>query len=421
MAIPIKKNMLKLETIQNMALRLALGLYPHTSSDRTRKLAGVVPISERIAKATVKYYTRIQSYGEQHPIFTLCIGSARQQNKIGIASWQAFSALCPNWSLDKIQVDSFKFPPPWKFCQPNVSLKLIQDKKENIPHQLIRAEFLRKKATEFKDHLHIYTDGSLVGNKSAAAAVIPQTSLSIQKPLQRNSSVLTAELAAIVESLGAIKNIPLHFSKVAIFSDSQTALKLMKTLTWNAKDTDLQEIREQLDSLYKIDIAVAFQHIPSHVGIHYNEKVDILAAETAKSINPQLAQNYSIALRDAIRNRHPYRKPPPALAPIFKEPEINRAYFKIKSLAVILRREEFRWKQYSDPNCRLCNLTEETLQHLLFECTASTPGIYKLHTLSQNFKLPLDINLIVDAPLPASIEKKFYREAIDVLMNLDVL
>jgi hypothetical protein len=109
------------------------------------------------------------------------------------------------------------------------------------------------------------------------------------------------------------------------------------------------------------------------------------------------------------------------LVPIFKEPELNWAYFKIKSLAVILRREEFRWKQYSDPNCRLCNLTEETLQHLFFECTASTPGIYKLHTLSQNFKLPPDINLIVDAPLPASIEKKFYREAIDVLMNLDVL
>jgi hypothetical protein len=205
-----KKNMLKLETIQNMALRLALGLYPHTSSDRTRKLAGVVPISERTAKATVKYYTRIQSYGEQHPIFTLCIGSARQQNKIGIASWQAFSALCPNWSLDKIQLDSFKFPPPWQFCQPNVCLKLIQDTKENIPHQLIMA-------------------------------------------------------------LKAVKNKPPHFSKVAIFSDSQTAFKLMKTLTWNAKDTDLQELREQLDS-----IEVASQHIPSHVGITITKKLTFL-------------------------------------------------------------------------------------------------------------------------------------------------
>jgi hypothetical protein len=77
-------------------------------------------------------------------------------------------------------------------CQPKAY-------RENIPHQLIMAEFLIKKATEFKDHLYIYTDGSLVGNKSATAAIIPHTSLSIQKPLPLNSSVLTAELAAIVE------------------------------------------------------------------------------------------------------------------------------------------------------------------------------------------------------------------------------
>ena len=70
----------------------------------------------------------------------------------------------------------------------------------------------------------------------------------------------------------------------------------MKTLTWNAKDTNLQEIREQLNSLSKMDIAVDFQHIPSHVGINYNEKVDSLFAETAKSIDPQLSRKYSIAL-----------------------------------------------------------------------------------------------------------------------------
>ena len=70
-----------------------------------------------------------------------------------------------------------------------------------------------------------------------------------------------------------------------MFSGSQTALRQMKNLTCHAKDTDLQEIREQLDSLYKIDIGMDFQHIPTHVGIHYNKKVDSLAAETAKSIS----------------------------------------------------------------------------------------------------------------------------------------
>jgi hypothetical protein len=86
-----------------------------------------------------------------------------------------------------------------------------------------------------------------------------------------------------------------------------------------------------------------------------------------------------------------------------------------------MRSQDFRHKKRKKKIHSLFMLNLRLLtKQILFECTASTPGIYKLRTLSQNFKLPLDINLIVDAPLPASIEKKFYREAI-VLMNLDVL
>jgi hypothetical protein len=66
-------------------------------------------------------------------------------------------------------------------------------------------------------------------------------------------------------------------------------------------------------------------------------------------------------------------------------------------------------------------LTKETLQHLLFKSTASTTGIYELHVLLQNYKLPPDIKKTMDAALPASIEKVFYREAIGILNNLDVL
>lgn len=88
-------------------------------------------------------------------------------------------------------------------------------------------------------------------------------------------------MAAIVELVKAVEIIPSYLHKVAIFLDSQTAFKLIGTLNWNAKVTDLQEIRELLDSLSKVGVAVAFQHILSHLGIHYNEKDDSLAVETA--------------------------------------------------------------------------------------------------------------------------------------------
>jgi len=44
---------------------------------------------------------------------------------------------------------------------------------------------------------------------------------------------------------------------------------------------------------------------------------------------------------------------------------------------------------------------------VLLEFVNSIPYLKK-------FKIPLDINLILDVYSPASVEKKFYREAIDV-------
>jgi len=115
------------------------------------------------------------------------------------------------------------------------------------------------------------------------------------------------ELAVIVASQKTVKNILSRLCKVAMFFDFKTGLKF---ITWNGKGANLQEIRELLDFYLILSV---YQHIPSHSGFHSNEKVDNLAAEIGKSISLLLAQQYSIKLRDAIRNRHPYRKSPPTL------------------------------------------------------------------------------------------------------------
>ena len=83
---------------------------------------------------------------------------------------------------------------------------------------------------------------------------------------------------------------------------------------------DLYEVRQLLVTLSKIYIAVAFQRIPSLVGIHYNEKWTFLL-QKQQVYCPELARKF--ALRYTIRNHHPYRKPTPILVPIFKEPENN--------------------------------------------------------------------------------------------------
>ena len=77
-----------------------------------------------------------------------------------------------------------------------------------------------------------------------------------------------ARLAAIFDSLKTVNNIPSQLQNVAIFSDFQTALKFMKTKTWNPTETDLRYIRKLTDSLSKKNIKATFQNIPSHIGTH---------------------------------------------------------------------------------------------------------------------------------------------------------
>ena len=72
---------------------------------------------------------------------------------------------------------------------------------------------------------------------------------------------------------------------------------------------------------------MAFQHIPSHVSI-------------SNVYRPTASSKVFNRTWDEIRHHHLYRKRPPALVPIFEKPEINRAYFNTKSLALILRREK---------------------------------------------------------------------------------
>ena len=84
------------------------------------------------------------------------------------------------------------------FDIPNTCFDLSQHKKSETDPIVFRTHFLAL-AEHLDDHVHIYTDGSKDGDRTACAVVTP--SFEFSKRLPDRSSIFSAELQALVSAL----------------------------------------------------------------------------------------------------------------------------------------------------------------------------------------------------------------------------
>ena len=182
------------------------------------------------------------------------------------------------WQNDHLSFPFLTFPPAWRVIPFNLCLRLILEKKQNIPPVITHTEFQKIIVTKFHEFLEVHTEGSVQVGKAAAAAVIPQLNVQISKLHPDGSSVLTAEIAAIYEALKVVHaNLPPR-KKAAVFSDSQSSIQIIKKICFEVTDRDVHRLRELIIALTKEGVEPALQHVLSHQGIRFNEKVDKLAS-----------------------------------------------------------------------------------------------------------------------------------------------
>ena len=120
---------------------------------------------------------------------------------------------------------------------------------------------------EYKDHLHLYTDGSKYEERAAYAVHCSYGTLSARS--RNDSSIFTAEIEAIGLALRYIKISPRENKKVVIFCDSKSVLESIANQ--DSRNPLMIEVLDILQDLYGKGFIIKFCWVPSHVGISGNE------------------------------------------------------------------------------------------------------------------------------------------------------
>lgn len=237
-----------------------------------------------------------------------------------------------------------------------------------------------------------YTDGSRTENGSGAGihCVKPRTDISLS--LGTFASVYQAEIMAICTCAGENIKMGLTHKEIHIFSDSQAALKAIKSyktnskITWECQNTLLELARNN---------RVHLGWVPGHRGIVGNEKADQLAktGSTTPFVGPEpvvginKAEVRSIIARwtfnshqavwDAASGlRHSKAMMQgPSKSLTMEVLALSRRNIRIATGLITghcaLRKHLHTMGFHQDQiMCRLCGEDEETASHVIFECNS---------------------------------------------------
>ncbi|XP_070395507.1 uncharacterized protein [Dermacentor albipictus] len=154
---------------------------------------------------------------------------------------------------------------------------------------------------------HLYADGSVLSDGSAAAAcVAPALGISKQCRLYYRASSTTAELAGLHLAADILEESP-HITSAAILCDSRSALQQL-LLDEHAPPL-AQRLAVRLHALQG-RCNLRLQWIPSHVGVAGNETADRLArrahdSSTALTDRVSSLDTARLHFRRELALRHP--------------------------------------------------------------------------------------------------------------------
>ena len=141
----------------------------------------------------------------------------------------------------------------------------------------IKRTFNEISHTLYREHQHIYTDGSVSSQtgRTSAALFVKDRGLAQTWRLPTEIEITNAELFAILEGCLYARE-SLH-PKIVIFTDAKAALQLLLSIKPASYGEMVHLVLTQLKELIRTKQSFHLQWIPSHRGINGNEVADSAA------------------------------------------------------------------------------------------------------------------------------------------------
>jgi ribonuclease HI len=374
-----RSQLRKLDTIQNTALRLALGAFRTSPALSLHRESNETPLPLRRKQLTHTQKLKVLTL-RSHPLHNKVTTNPYSEKYAANATTPKpfFHDTQPTTDILKKLFPTPTTPyPPWRYKTPKTNLTILtHTKKPTNPAQIqIQLD------TILETHTHdivIYTDASKTHEGVGCAFYSPQNATERKLKLSNESSIHTAELYAIHQALCYSQT--LDQKNIIICTDSLSAIQAIGRIS--PKNHLLHLIQKTLYETEKQDKSILFVWIPSHCNLQGNDKADQAARD---AIQAGQETQESLLLTDAIsiikRSIHAdwetqWKNTNTKLRHIAPDLQPKSHKELTRRESVILRRlrightaltHKHLLERSNTPTCRRCN-TPTTVKHILLDC-----------------------------------------------------
>ena len=304
-----KTTLAPIRTIQNAAIRIATGALRSSPILSLHAESGILPQEYFHNIKTLNFLARIY-VNPTNPLHDL-IPADRDDDDSEDEVLHRFPEKCfmsraeelankYNVNMNCILPELYPRHPPWR-TPVDVCRDLHDLRKRGRPPEQMKAIFLDHLNLNHTNSCCIYTDGSKTSHGVAFACLgAPFQSAS---RIHSFASVFTAELLAIHSAVVSVEDIAAN--DITIVTDSKSACLALTTIC--PKNILISMIQNRI---YSSEKQIKLCWVPSHVGVHMNERVDKLAKDATKlpTISPLQIPKQDIKALIKLNVRHKWRE-----------------------------------------------------------------------------------------------------------------